>query len=142
MKKYYSVKTKCGHVGRFNCVWIDFAVVADSAKEASHKVKEHARVKHHHKDVVKEVVEISFEEYMELRSKNDADPYLHCKSIQDQRNIVGFEERVELDAYNIAKIAKKTNKRDSLEYRTKKIKLKEDSQTKSMMEWLYCEVAA
>ena len=33
MKKYFSVTTKCGHVGRLNCVWIDFAIYAESAKE-------------------------------------------------------------------------------------------------------------
>ena len=33
MEKYFSVRTKCGHVGRLNCVWIDFAIYAESAKE-------------------------------------------------------------------------------------------------------------
>ena len=37
MKKYYSVKTKCGHVGKLKCVWIDFAIVAENGKEAAKK---------------------------------------------------------------------------------------------------------
>ena len=34
MEKYFSVRTKCGHVGRLNCVWIDFAIYAEIAKSA------------------------------------------------------------------------------------------------------------
>lgn len=44
---------------------------------------------------------------MKLKSQNDADPYLHCKSVQEQRAIEGFEERIELDEYNIARFSKR-----------------------------------
>ena len=30
--KYFIVTTKCGHVGKWSCIWIDFAVPAESAK--------------------------------------------------------------------------------------------------------------
>ena len=34
--KYFIVTTKCGHVGKWSCIWIDFAVPAESASEALH----------------------------------------------------------------------------------------------------------
>ena len=64
MKKYFSVKTKCGHVGRFNCIWIEFAIVAESKQQAADKVREEGRVKRDHKDFIKEIKEISFEEFI------------------------------------------------------------------------------
>lgn len=36
-QRYFEVETKCGHVGRINCVWIKFAVIASDAKEAAKK---------------------------------------------------------------------------------------------------------
>lgn len=33
-QKYFEVEAKCGHVGRMNCVWVRFAVVAESRKDA------------------------------------------------------------------------------------------------------------
>ena len=128
MKKYFSVKTKCGHVGKFRCVWINFAVVADNAKAAAEKVKQYGRVKRHQKSCIESVAEIEFEDFMMLKAKNDADPYLHCKSIQEQRAVEGFEDRIEVDEYNIAKYSKKVTKKDSLEYRVKRAKVKENSQ--------------
>ena len=56
MKKYFSVTTKCGHVGRLNCVWIDFAIYAESAKEAAEIARQKGRAKHHHKNTIKEVI--------------------------------------------------------------------------------------
>lgn len=139
MKKYFSVKTKCGHVGKFRCVWIDFAVVADNAKAAAEKVKQYGRVKRHQKSCIESVAEIDFENFMILKAKNDADPYLHCKSIQEQRAVEGFEERIELDEYNIARFAKKTTKKESLEYRVKRAKVKENSQKRALREYFYGE---
>lgn len=92
--KYYEVIAKCGHVGEGKCVLITFACAAESGKEAAAKVRAYPRVKHHHKDAIRNVREISFEEYIKLRAENDADPYLHCKNIQEQRKIPGFEKRI------------------------------------------------
>ena len=58
MKKYFSVETKCGHVGKLNCVWIKFAICAENAKEAAAIARQKARAKHHHKNTIKEVIEI------------------------------------------------------------------------------------
>ena len=139
MKKYFSVKTKCGHVGKFRCVWIDFAVAAENAKEATEKVKKYSRVKRHQKSCIESVAEIDFEDFMILKAKNDADPYLHCKSIQEQRAVEGFEERIELDEYNIARFSKKTTKKESLEFRVKRAKVKENSQKRALREYFYEE---
>ena len=139
MKKYLSVKTKCGHVGRFHCVWIDFAVAAENAKEAAEKVKQYGRVKRHQKSCIESVMKIDFEDFMTLKAKNDADPYLHCKSIQEQRAVEGFEDRIEVDEYNIAKYSKKVTKKESLEYRVKRAKVKENSQKSALREYFYEE---
>lgn len=34
-QKYFEVEAKCGHVGKTNCIWIRFAVVAESRKDAA-----------------------------------------------------------------------------------------------------------
>ena len=139
MKKYFSVKTKCGHVGKFHCVWIDFAVAAENAKEAAEKVKQYGRVKRHQKSCIESVAKIDFEDFMMLKAKNDADPYLHCKSVQEQRAIEGFEERIELDDYNIARFSKKTTKKESLEFRVKRANAKEKSHKRALREYFYEE---
>ncbi len=139
MKKYFSVETKCGHVGRLNCVWIKFAICADTAKEAAAIARQIARVKHHHKNTIKEVVEITVDEFLKLKAINDADAYLHAKNHREQLQIEGFEERVELDEYNIARNAKKTSKKESLEFRVKRAKAKEKSQKLALAEYFYEE---
>ncbi len=93
-KKYFIVEAMCGHVRRGRCVWIPFTTMADSEKEAAAKVRQFSRVKHHRKDAIRSVKEVSFDEFMKQRAENDADPYLHCKSMHEQKTIVGFEERV------------------------------------------------
>ena len=85
--KYYEVIAKCGHVGKGKCVLITFACAAENGKEAAAKVRAYARVKHHHKDAIRNVRKILFEEYIKLRAENDADR-------QEQNRIPGFEERI------------------------------------------------
>ena len=130
------------HVGKFRCVWIDFAVVAENAKEAAEKVKKYSRVKRHQKSCIESVTEIDFENFMILKAKNDADPYLHCKSIQEQRAVEGFEDRIEVDEYNIAKYSQKVTKKESLEYRVKRANAKEKSHKRALKEYFYEEAIA
>ncbi len=85
MEKYYSVEAKCGHVGKGYYIPIVFPVRAISKEEAASIARNLPRVKHHHKDTILQVQEISREGYMSLRMQNDSDPYLHCKNIQEQR---------------------------------------------------------
>ena len=142
MKKYFSVKTKCGHVGKLNCVWIDFAIVAESAKEAAQIARQKGRAKHHHKNTVKEVVEISISDFYKLKAKNDSDPYLHAKNHREQLQIEGFEERIEIDEYNVARRYQKTSKKESLEFRVKKAKVIEKSHKRALKEYFYEEAFA
>ena len=142
MKKYFSVETKCVHVGKLNCVWIKFAISAESAKEAAAKARQIARVKHHHKNTIKEVVEITVDEFCKLKAINDADPYLHAKNHREQLQIEGFEERIELDEYNIARKHQKSSKKESLEFRVKRANVKEKSHKRALKEYFYEEAIA
>ena len=139
MKKYFSVETKCGHVGRLNCVWIKFAICAENAKEAAANARQIARVKHHHKNAIKEVVGITVDEFCKLKAINDTDPYLHAKNHREQLQIEGFEERIELDEYNIARKHQKSSKKESLEFRVKKAQTKERSHQRALREYFYEE---
>lgn len=142
MKKYFSVITKCGHVGRMNCVWIDFAICAENAKEAAAKARQIARVKHHHKNTIKNVVEITMEEFFKLKAVNDTDPYLHAKNHREQLQIEGFEDRIELDEYNIARNSQKTTKKDSLAFRIKRALERDNRHKQILKEYFYEEVIA
>lgn len=84
--KLYKVCAKCGHVGRNKYVEKLFPVKAVTAQEAATKVRWFPRVKHNHKDAIRNVEEISFEEYSELKKLHDEDPYFSCKNVQDQRS--------------------------------------------------------
>ena len=107
--KYFKVEAKCGHVGRGKCIWITFAATADNGKEAAKKVRDFKRVKHDHKDAIGSVKEISFEEFIVIKATNDADPYLHCKNVQEQRRIPDFDQRVVEDKKALQE-EKKTDK--------------------------------
>lgn len=120
-KKYFEVVAKCGHVERRNCIMIHFAVVAYDGRQAAAKVKGYKRVKRDHKNCIQSVTEISFVQFMALRAKNDADPYLHCKSKWQQNQIEGFENRLEPDVYNLLRAIKKTDRQESRKYRRKKL---------------------
>ncbi len=95
-KKYYAVKCKCGHVGRSHYIPIEFAVIADSKKEAAEMGRNLPRCKHHQKDCVLDVRELSFKEYKELSKANFADPYLRCQSVQEQ-SAYDFSGRLMMD---------------------------------------------
>ena len=99
--RYFAVTAKCGHVGKNKCIPITFACFAEDGKEAAAKTRQFPRVKHDHKDAILEVREILFEDFMTLKSKNDADPYLHCKNPQEQRKIPGFDSRIVPDVREI-----------------------------------------
>lgn len=142
MKKYFSVETKCGHVGKLNCVWIKFAICAENAKEAAAIARQKARVKHHHKNTIKEVIEITIDEFCKLKAINDTDAYLHAKNHREQLQIEGFEERIELDEYNIARKHEKTSKKESLEFRIKRAQTREKSHQRALIEYFYEEAMA
>lgn len=82
---YYCVTAKCGHVGRNFYVLKDFAIKAESAKEAAAKARLIPRVKHHHKDAIRNVVKLNEIDYQNLKENNGKDPYFSCFNIQQQR---------------------------------------------------------
>lgn len=85
-KKYFIVTAKCGHVGKNNYILIDFAVTAESRKDAARKTRMIPRVKHNHKDAIINVIEVSKEKFDSQLESNRNNPYLSCVNIQEQRS--------------------------------------------------------
>lgn len=83
--KLFKVEAKCGHVGRNNYTLKVFPIKAENGKEAAKIVRDIPRVKHHHKDAIRSVVEISEAEFLRIIEQNHGDPYFKCKNIQEQR---------------------------------------------------------
>ncbi len=138
MYKYYNVLAKCGHVGKTRCVWVNFAVAAEDAKEAARKCRYYKRVKHDHTNAIGEVNEITFEQFMMLRAENDSDPYLKCKNIQQQNKIEGMEKRIQVDEWQVERFEKrdKKGKPRCPEYKHKKGKIHKKQVDKAIREYL------
>ena len=83
--RFYKVVCMCGHVGSMKSIPIPFVVKAMNGKEAAILARNIPRVKHHRKNAVLSCDEITKEQYEELNRINNADPYLSCKNIQEQR---------------------------------------------------------
>ncbi len=83
--KYYAVTAMCGHVGRNNYVEKTFAIKASNGKEAAEKGRWLPRVKHHNKHAIISVIEITENEFYDLREENNHDSYFFCKNIQEQK---------------------------------------------------------
>lgn len=92
--RYYIVTTKCGHVGKTKYIVIDFPVAAENGKEAAKKARSIPRVKHHQKDAIINVKEVSYDEYIERFKINDNDEYLKCSNRQEQNLIPNIYERI------------------------------------------------
>ena len=88
-QRYYLVEAKCGHVGKGKCIVKEFPVQAFSKSDAAETVRYMPRVKHDQKYAIRSVVEIDYETFIQLREIYENDPYMNCKSIQDQRFICG-----------------------------------------------------
>lgn len=132
-QKYFEVEAKCGHVGRTNCVWIRFAVVAESRKDAAKKARMFGRVKHNHPNAIGYVKEIDFETFMILKAENDADPYLHCKSKHEQNQIEMFAARIKPDKFNIANRQKKNTR--NAEFKLRKSSYLERDAKRKILEY-------
>ena len=85
--KYFEVLAKCGHVGRNNFVLKKFYVECHSKKEAAAIIRNTPRVKHNHKDAIREVKEISLEEFSLGKRAMNQDPYFHVQNSSDQRRL-------------------------------------------------------
>lgn len=85
MYHYYLVEAKCGHFGKNKYVLKFFPVIAENGTEAAHIVRNMPRVKHHQKDAIRLVVEITYDDYVLCKYWADVDPYFKCTCIQEQR---------------------------------------------------------
>ena len=94
--KVFKVTAKCGHVGRSYYVIKSFPIQAPNGKEAAKIARSLPRVKHHHKDAIISVEEITLTDYYLLVQKNNNDPYFSCQCVQDQRR---YEEIVYSESY-------------------------------------------
>ena len=124
--KTFIVTTKCGHVGKNNYIVIDFAVKAETAKEAARKARHIPRVKHDWKDAIIEVKEVTFDNYLAQVQKNVNDGYLNAKSVQEQRiSCENLYSRIEVSetVYNQEELIEKRIQR--IIYKQKKLKLSE-----------------
>jgi hypothetical protein len=84
---YYLVKAKCGHVGKDKFVVMPFVIQAQSKKAAAMLVRMMPRVKHHNKQAILSVEEISRDEYLTQKKLNQNNGYFKAHSIQDQRRL-------------------------------------------------------
>ncbi|CDC71338.1 putative uncharacterized protein [Staphylococcus sp. CAG:324] len=82
---YYKVLAKCGHVGRNNYIIKCFYVKANDGEEAAKIVRQKPRVKHHHKDAIRDVIAIELEEYLTGLKIMEADMYFKVQNSSDQR---------------------------------------------------------
>ena len=83
--KYFLVTCKCGHMRLGKYVKKSFPIYAHNAKEAAKIARTKGRVKHHQKDAIISVVEITYEEYLNQCKIYEADEYFKCSSVQEQR---------------------------------------------------------
>ena len=120
----YAVKAQFGHVGRGKFIIKEVPVFAENGKDAAHKVRWMARVKHHRKDAILDVKRITEEEFMSLKEIHNSDPYFQVHSKQEQKllckdieeNIISYEK---LDNKKEMRIKRK----NKIEYKMKKNKL-------------------
>ena len=82
---YFAVIAKCGHVGRNWYVVKTLYIKAESGKEAAKIARYTPRVKHDHKDAIRDVVKITFEEYEAGKLKMQNDPYFQIHNSTEQR---------------------------------------------------------
>lgn len=88
---YYLVKAKCGHVRKSNYIIKGFYVKAESNKEAASIVRQKPRVKHNHKDAIRSVTQIDYQEYLLGICANRKDPYFLVHNSTDQRRHCQFD---------------------------------------------------
>lgn len=123
-KKKNIVSTKCGHVGSNKYIVIDFAVSAINAKEAARIARNTPRVKHHWKNAIEKVREVTPTEYYNQIETNNEDGYLKSKSIQDQRsNCEDIFERVHNRYTEMTETSKWKKRHERIKYQMKKLEI-------------------
>ena len=90
--KYYEVEAKCGHMRRNNYILKKFYVCAENGKEAALKTRRLPRVKHDHKDAIRSVTEISYDDYTNGLNRLNNDPYFLVHNSTEQRAVCQFAD--------------------------------------------------
>lgn len=83
--EYYKVLAKCGHVGRNRYILKWFYLKANSGKEAAKIIRFTPRVKHQHRDAIREVVKIDLDEYVSGIKIMASDIYFNVHNSRDQK---------------------------------------------------------
>jgi len=83
--EYYKVLAKCGHVGRNRYILKWFYLKSDSGEDAAKIIRFTPRVKHHHKDAIREVVRIDYDEYVNGSKIMASDMYFNVHNSTDQK---------------------------------------------------------
>ena len=84
-EKYFKVLAKCGHVGRNKYILKWFYIKSNNSKEAARNVILKPRVKHCHKDVIRQVCEIDFNNYCYGLNKTNKDDYFKINNSSAQK---------------------------------------------------------
>ena len=119
--KYFLVDAMFGHVGKNKYIVKTIAVIKESKKEASNFVRWMPRVKHHRKDAIISVKEVTYDEYLETKIQNNNDNYFKATNIQEQRLLCSdLEENINTFRTNI----------EEQEFKRKKSKFKMEKNKK------------
>lgn len=120
--EHYAVTAQFGHVGRGKYIPKTIPVYAENGREAAEKVRWMPRVKHHRKDAIIDVRNISEEEYLELKEINKNDPYFKVGSKQEQEKLcLHIDESVIW--HEEPRKVRKTDRDDTVKYKMKKNKI-------------------
>jgi hypothetical protein len=104
---FFEVQAKCGHVGMNKYVLKNFYIKTDSAKKAAYIIRNVPRVKHDHKDAIRNVREITYEEYVEGSKRMDADDYFRIHNSSKQKGLLS--ENVFYEEYEERKKSREVN---------------------------------
>ncbi len=112
---FFEVEAKCGHVGMNKYVLKNFYIKTDSAKKAAYIIRNMPRVKHDHKDAIRNVREITYEEYVEGSKRMEADDYFRIHNSSEQKGLLS--ENVFYEEY------KERQKSREVNFKLKKTKI-------------------
>jgi hypothetical protein len=107
---YFKVMAKCGHVGKNKYILKWFYVRAEDGKDAARKVRQISRVKHHQKDAIREVCEISLEEFSLGIRIMGYDMYFNVHNSREQRMFNAVDDDEIMDEEPTIVYRKKGNK--------------------------------
>lgn len=85
--KYFKVLVKCAHVGKNHYILKHLYIKAENGKEAAKIARWTPRVKHHQKDAIREVKEITLSEYSLGVRANAFDPYFKVHNSTEQSKL-------------------------------------------------------